>query len=130
MTASPVVNTNPNPAIGEHAAALQHRKEVRDVERKLRRRYLLALAELFGAPLSASTHVVHAAPQRLSDKPAAGAEPSEYAARRSTLRRVLPSGERVSPHLRHPRTTNPCIRFDTVCDPHADAARQRHRRGQ
>lgn len=83
------------------------------------RRYLLALAELFCAPLSASTHVVHAAPQRLSDKPAAGADPSEYAARRSTLRRVLPSGERVSPHLRHPHTTNPCIHFDTVCAPFA-----------
>ena len=61
--------------------------------------------------------MVHAAPQRLSDKPATGADPSEYAARRSTLRRVLPSGERVSPHLRHPRTTNPCIHFDTVCEP-------------
>lgn len=61
--------------------------------------------------------MVHAAPQRLSDKPATGADPAEYAARRSTLRRVLPSGERVSPHLRHPRTTNPCIHFDTVCDP-------------
>ena len=27
------------PAIGEHAAALQHGKEIRDVERKLRRRF-------------------------------------------------------------------------------------------
>lgn len=27
------------PAIGEHAPALQHGKEIRDVERKLRRRF-------------------------------------------------------------------------------------------
>ena len=61
--------------------------------------------------------MVHVARLHLPIAPDAETALPEYAARRSTIRRVLPSGERVSPHLRHPRTTNPCIHFDTVCEP-------------
>ncbi|WP_210391440.1 DNA methyltransferase, partial [Rothia sp. HMSC058E10] len=67
--------------------------------------------------MSATPVVVHVARLHLPIAPDAETALPEYAARRSTIRRVLPSGERVSPHLRHPRTTNPCIHFDTVCDP-------------
>ena len=65
--------------------------------------------------------MVHVARLRFPIAPNAEAALPEYAARRSPLRRVLPSGERVSPHLRHQRPARRCIHFDTVCDPACDS---------
>ena len=61
--------------------------------------------------------MVYVARLRLPIAPDTEAALPEYAVRRSTLRRVFPSGERVSPHLRQPHLVWRCIHFDTVCDP-------------
>ncbi|CEH06951.1 Putative uncharacterized protein [Propionibacterium freudenreichii] len=61
--------------------------------------------------------MVHVAQLHLPIAPDAETALPEYAARRSTPRRVVPSGERVSPHLCLPRPVWCCIHLDTVCDP-------------
>ena len=61
--------------------------------------------------------MVHVARLHLPIAPDTEAALSKYAARRSTPRLVLPSGERVLPHLRQPHLVWRCIHFDTVCDP-------------
>ena len=61
--------------------------------------------------------MVHVARLYLPIAPDTEAALSKYAARRSTPRLVLPSGERVLPHLRQPHLVWCCIHFDTVCEP-------------
>ncbi|WP_284926608.1 type ISP restriction/modification enzyme [Brevibacterium sp. UMB1308A] len=60
---------------------------------------------------------VHIAGLHLPIAPDRVSTPPEQTTQRPAPRHVFPIGELVSPHLRHPRTTSPCIQLDTVYDP-------------
>lgn len=77
----------------------------------------MALAPPFSASLPALPVGVHIAGLHLPIAPDRGSTPPEQTTQRPAPRHVFPIGELVSPHLRHPRTTSPCIQLDTVYDP-------------
>ncbi|MDK8347523.1 MAG: hypothetical protein QP780_11830 [Brevibacterium sp. UMB1308B] len=77
----------------------------------------MALAPPFSASLPALPVGVHIAGLHLPIAPDRVSTPPEQTTQRPAPRHVFPIGELVSPHLRHPRTTSPCIQLDTVYDP-------------
>lgn len=79
----------------------------------------MALAPLFSSSLPALPVGVHISGLHLPIAPDRGSTPPEQTTQRPAPRHVFPIGELVSPHLRHPRTTSPCIQPDTVYDPFA-----------